>query len=393
MHLLFATSLVPDGSLGSGYEIANAAIIDALRRAGARVTVLGYCWPGRKPAEPDATILLGEVDVRTDGASPLQKAAWLMRAVSAGKTFASVKLTDAPAAEVRAAMDRAGPFDAYVLNAAQFAGAYLDLFGDRPKLFVAHNVEYRSAAQNAEASAGGFQRLLYRREARLLRVLEERICREAAFVYTLAEEDRSELGVASDDRSVALPLVIRSEQPAAPADRQIECHAALIGTWTWQPNLVGLEWFLNEVTPHLSQDFRIRIAGHVPAHVVSPHPGVSFVGRVPDALAFVRSAAVIPLVSQVGTGVQLKTIETFENGLPSVATSSSLRGIDHIPENCIREDDPTAFAAALTALARKRGADVDGRAFYHQQRAELDKRIRIGLDRIAAANAGRERSA
>ena len=37
MHLVFATSIVPDGAAGSGYEIANAAVIDALRRAGARV--------------------------------------------------------------------------------------------------------------------------------------------------------------------------------------------------------------------------------------------------------------------------------------------------------------------------------------------------------------------
>ena len=40
MHLLFATSIVPDGALASGYEIANGAIIEALRRAGVRVTVI-----------------------------------------------------------------------------------------------------------------------------------------------------------------------------------------------------------------------------------------------------------------------------------------------------------------------------------------------------------------
>ena len=58
MHLLFATSIVPDGSLGSGYEIANEAILDALRRAGARVTVIGYAWPGHKPSRPQETICL-----------------------------------------------------------------------------------------------------------------------------------------------------------------------------------------------------------------------------------------------------------------------------------------------------------------------------------------------
>ena len=66
MHLVFATSIVPHGAPATGYEIANAAIIDALRRAGVRVTVLGFAWPGKPPADPDSTIVLGEVDVRTD---------------------------------------------------------------------------------------------------------------------------------------------------------------------------------------------------------------------------------------------------------------------------------------------------------------------------------------
>ena len=65
MHLVFATSIVPSGTPSTGYEIANAAIIDALRRAGVRVTVLGYTWPGVQPSDPDNTLVLGEVDVRT----------------------------------------------------------------------------------------------------------------------------------------------------------------------------------------------------------------------------------------------------------------------------------------------------------------------------------------
>jgi hypothetical protein len=379
MHLLFATSIVPDGALSSGYEIANAAIVDALRRVGARVTVLGYAWPAKPASDPANTIVLGEIDVRTEGAPPLRKAGWLMRAVASGMTFASAKLTVASPAAVRAAIDRAGPFDAYVLNGAQMAGAYQTIFADKPRLFVAHNVEHHSAEQNAQAAQSAFQKFLFRREARLLRELEARLCREASFVYTLAAEDRAALGVGSDDRSLALPLVTTSSEAAPPSPRMIECDAALIGTWSWQPNRIGLDWFLEKVMPHLASDFRIRIAGHAPPDLKSQHPGVEFVGRVPDAEAFVRSAAVIPLTSRAGTGVQLKTIQTFELGLPSVATSLSLRGIDHRPRNCVQADDPIVFAQALMRTARDRMPDADGRSFYRHQRAELDRRIGHGL--------------
>ncbi|TPL88947.1 glycosyltransferase [Mesorhizobium sp. B2-3-14] len=383
MHLLFATSIVPDGALASGYEIANAAIIAALRRAGARVTVIGFTWPGKAAADPENTVVLGAIDVRTESASPLQKLVWVGKAMFSGLTFASVKLRAVSSHDVQAALERAGPFDGYVLNSVQFAGAFERVFEDRPSIFVAHNVEHLSARENAVAAAGIFQRLLFRREARLLKLVEERLCRRARFVFTLAEEDRGALGVASDDRSAVLPLVTGATAPVWNGRRAIDCDAALIGTWTWQPNRIGLDWFLGKVVPHLRPGFRIRIAGHMPSGVTSAHPGVEFVGRVADARAFVRGAAVIPLISTAGSGVQLKTIETFELGLPSVATSRSLRGIDHRPDNCVVTDDPAGFARALEAAAADIH-DVDGSTFHRRQVKALDAAVRVGLEKIGA---------
>ena len=385
MHLLFATSIVPDGALGSGYEIANAAIIEGLRRAGVRVTVLGFTWPGRPAADPRNTIVLGELDVRTDSASMQQKVRWLAGAMLSGLPVASAKLRVLSADALRALIRRAGPFDGYVLNAAPFAGAFDGVFDDLPAVLVAHNVEYRSAEENA-AAAQGFQRFVYAREARTLKQIEAKLCAKARFIFTLAEEDRIALGVASDDRSAVLPLVTRPKPPAL-AERLIECDAALIGTWTWQPNRIGLDWFLGSVVPHLPADFTIRIAGHMPADVSSSHPGVSFVGRVPDAEQFVRTAAVVPLISQAGTGVQLKTIETFELGLPSVATRRSLRGIDFLPPNCVVEDDPKAFAAALVSAARDRRPAIDGAVFHRRQLKALDAAILHGLKSFGDAGA------
>jgi hypothetical protein len=382
MHLLFATSIVPDGGLGSGYEIANAAIIAALRRAGVRVTVIGFTWPGRQALDPENTIVLGSVDVRNEHASIAQKLRWLAKAVLAGLTFSSVKLRLISPERLHRAVTGAGPFDGYVLNSVQFAGAFEGLFDDRPSIFVAHNVEHVSAIENARAAKGTFERFLFRREARLLKRLEARLCGKARFVFTLAEGDRAALGVASDAKSAALPLVTWPDAPPSPAARRRDCDAALVGTWTWQPNRIGLDWFLGEVVPRLRRDFTIRIAGSKPAGVISSHPGVTFVGRVPDAQDFVCSAAVVPLVSRAGTGVQLKTIEAFELGLPTVATSSSLRGVGHIPANCVVADNPAAFAAALERAAAGEIADADGAAFYRRQRAELDAQVWRGLEAL-----------
>ena len=98
-----------------------------------------------------------------------------------------------------------------------------------------------------------------------------------------------------------------------------------------------------------------------------------------------RGAAVLPLIAQAGTGVQLKTIEAFELGLPCVATSRSLRGISYLPANCRVVDDPSDFAAALAEAASERMPDVDGRQFHEAQLRALDEKIAIGLSKLGSS--------
>lgn len=383
MHLVFVTSLVPDGAPRSGYEIANAAIVDAVRRAGARVTALGFVAPGKRPSDPEHTVVLGEVDVSTDTATAMRKVGWLASAIARGMTVSSVKLAGREPREIEAALHRLGPVDGYILNSVQLAGAYPALFSDRPSLYVAHNVEFQSALQNAAAARDPLQRMLYQREARLLEPLERRLCARASFVFTLAREDSQALGL-DERRSAALPLVTGAA-PLADAAGDPACEAAMIGTWTWRPNLIGLEWFLDEVTPHLPEAMRIRIAGATPAGLPARHAGVALLGRIDDARALLAGAAMVPLVSRAGTGVQLKTIEAFELGLPCVATSASLRGVAHLPANCVVADDPKEFARAMVEMAAAPRRLADGAAFRTAQLKELDRQVARGLARLSEA--------
>ncbi|MCB1467546.1 MAG: glycosyltransferase [Rhizobiaceae bacterium] len=377
MKLVLATSIIPDGRQTSGNEIATAAILDSLRRAGVEVVVVGFRWPDSTPEDPDRTIVLGAVDVKTATASLGTKLRWLAKAVRSNLTFASAKLREMTPESLRETLAGLEPYDGYVLNSVQLAGAFEDCFRNKPTMFLAQNVEHVTARENAAASRSFVQRLLFLREAALLEKLEQRLCSSARFVFTLSEEDRVALGV-EDDRSVTLPLVAR-RAPDAPAARPVLYDAALIGTWTWQPNRIGLDWFLEKVVPFLPADFSVRIAGSVPDDVSVDRPNIQFVGRVPDAVEFVRGAAMIPLISTSGSGVQLKTIETFELGLPSVATRHSLRGVDYLPPNCHVTDDPREFANAMVATAKSPQL-VDGREFYARQKRLLDARVRQGLD-------------
>ena len=388
MRLLFVTSLVPCGTPSTGYEIANEAIIEGMRRIGADVTVIGFTWPGKQASDPENSIVLGEVDVRTEGAPPLTKMRWVLGAVSGGFTISSVKLRFIEESVLKEAIRRHGPFDAYVLNGVSLPGAFQTMFDDLPSLWIAHNVEHLSSLENAQTADGPLKRALFKRDARLLEKLEHDLAAKARFVFTLAEEDRAPLGVANPARSAVLPLVTTKVAGNGQSRRTIEWDAGLIGTWTWQPNRVGLEWFIREVAPKLPAGMKIAVAGSLPDGLPAAPDCMTFLGRVPDAKAFVNSCAVIPLVARGGTGVQLKTIETFEAGLPCVATTLSLRGIGTKPANCLVSDDPAEFARLLADHAKgvRSGsvADADGNAFLNSQREALDAALRHGLAQLTA---------
>ncbi len=385
MKLAFITSLAPTEAPDTGFEIANAAIIAALRAAGHHLTIFAFARPeDRVRADPDL-VLIRRMVIENSAAGPARKAMWLAAALLRGIPFAAAKLWLAGRTRLLDEIDARGPFDALVLNGVMMPGAFPDMTSRAPALLIAHNIEHASARQNADHAGNALMRWLFARESRLLEALESGLARDCAAIWCLADEDRQALArLAGPDalaRCAVLPLVSgggRKLEPVAHPRHDV----GLIGTWTWEPNLIGLRWFLREVAPRLPADCTIAVAGRIPAGV-EPPPNVAMVGRVPDADAFLADCAVVALASRAGTGVQLKTIETLQLGLPAVATSLSFRGLCAPPVNVRIADEPAAFAKALAehVAAVRSGAitRLDGASFMHAQQAELTRAIAAGL--------------
>ncbi|MEN3792624.1 glycosyltransferase family 4 protein [Fulvimarina sp. MAC3] len=386
MHLLAIVSILPDGNASTGYEIANQAILDAYRRQGVKLTLMGYRRPGA--ALPEDAICLGEVGIENATASGFQKAAWVATAVRRKLPITAAKVARYSSAELLTRIKSAGKIDGIVFSSIAMAAAYPFLFAEYPTIFVAHNVENRSAIENAANAQSAIDRVLYKREAQLLERAEMHACARARVIHTLAEEDKVGLDLARDERAINLPLVV-GRAPVVDTGRRTQ-DIGMIGTWSWAPNRVGLDWFLNDVVPLLPLDFEIAIAGRFDGEPPKTARNVRFPGRVDSAQAFVHGSRVLALATKAGTGVQLKTLETFEEGMPAVATSLALRGVSHIPGNVRRADRAADFARALIDLVEKERAGtigrVDGGAFAKAQKSQLDAAIASGLERLGATN-------
>lgn len=377
LRLLFVTSLIPGKNPSTGYELANAAVLDGLARAGCEVTIIGCTWPGQPIERRPNTFVLDEVEVRTEKAGLWRKLYWLGLSFLLRSPMTCAKLRAIPRRKLEDALRECGNFDGYVLNGISLPGAFSEHFADKPSIFIAHNVEHLSSAENAVHSTSFLMRALFFRDSRLLKKLEDMLCSRAAVTVTFAKEDGADLGL-SPDRYVVLPLNI-PDVVAAPPKQALKYDIALLGTWSWQPNRIGLDWFLKSVKPALAPGTRIAVAGSGMSEAKASWPDVDFVGRVENARDFITSCAVVPLISRAGTGVQLKTIETFSLGMPSVGTTSSVRGIATLPANCTLADEPADFARALNEkIERARSGDlqrIDSISFAKEQEALMDRQI------------------
>lgn len=127
-----------------------------------------------------------------------------------------------------------------------------------------------------------------------------------------------------------------------------------IGAMDWQPNIEGLNWFLNNVWdklnakhPHLKLYLAGRNMNDELKHIKKPNLIIN--GEVENAKTFIQSKAImiVPLLS--GGGMRVKIIEGMALGKTIVTTSIGAEGIDYENnKNCIIADDPTKFEEAIS---------------------------------------------
>lgn len=126
-------------------------------------------------------------------------------------------------------------------------------------------------------------------------------------------------------------------------------------------NVESVVWFLREVAPK-APDIDIRIVGNIDLGVRSRAPDEYrryrdwFVGRVDDARRVYENARLVLLPMVKGFGLSIKTLEAMASGLPMIATSAALRGMQEDVMNLgdvTVADDSESFANALRRKARE----------------------------------------
>jgi glycosyltransferase involved in cell wall biosynthesis len=130
-----------------------------------------------------------------------------------------------------------------------------------------------------------------------------------------------------------------------------------VGSFQHVPNLQALNWFANEVLPRIlaqrPSTIFVVVGSNLPESLsyLAHHPNIRLTGRVPDIREPLERYAVFVCPILSGSGVRVKLLEAFAEGIPVVSTTIGAEGLSAEPGDiCELADSPQDFANATVKL-------------------------------------------
>lgn len=128
-----------------------------------------------------------------------------------------------------------------------------------------------------------------------------------------------------------------------------------IGAMDWQPNISGLNWFLNDVWPKVlkkNPDATLHIAGkNLQVNYYKNYKNVIAYGEVKDAEEFAKDKGIMIIPVKQASGIRIKLAEAMMMSKAVVSTSIGASGVENLSPNEIAiADDAENFADCVVEL-------------------------------------------
>jgi len=268
------------------------------------------------------------------------------------------------------------PIGAIFVYSGQMAQFVPDSFAGR---VVMDFVDVDSAKFEAYAQSGLLpRRLLYGREARLLRRFEERVARRVHTSLFVTPEEvalfegRLAQAAGIEVRALANGIDAVAFDPAgvlpAPDMAYASPQLTFTGQMDYPPNVAAVEMFARDVMPairavHPAAEFNIvGRAPSAPVRALHGLNGARVTGPVPDVRPWLAGADIVVAPLMIARGVQNKVLEAMAMARPVLLTSAAATGIAaQDGAHFAVADGAAALAArALGLLTNKAGARAMG---------------------------------
>lgn len=181
----------------------------------------------------------------------------------------------------------------------------------------------------------GIKRSLYQREARLLAVYEQAICKavQQAFFVSAAECERFTPATGCQTPiSYYVNGVDLNYYYPIPNITPCRYDIVFTGAMDYQPNIEAMQWFVSNCWADIQQrlpNARLFIVGSNPASTVrklaTSH--IIVTGKVPDVRPYLTQAALAIAPMRLGGGIKNKVLEAMAMATPLVLSQQAAQGL------------------------------------------------------------------
>ncbi|HMB43688.1 MAG TPA: glycosyltransferase [Luteimonas sp.] len=221
-----------------------------------------------------------------------------------------------------------------------------------PVLFDTVDLHYLRQLREAELSGDAAQL----RAAQQVRRDELHLIAQCDCTWVVSTVEREQLqALLPDARVDILPTVHATEDVVA--DFESRQDLIFVGSYRHPPNVDAALWLGNEIFPRIREkrpDIRLHLVGdYAPSAVAAlgQRDDIVVHGHVPDLDALLDRIRINLAPLRFGAGVKGKISHSLARGLPVVATSCAIEGMQlHAGEEVLVSDDADAFAETVLRL-------------------------------------------
>jgi len=224
-----------------------------------------------------------------------------------------------------------------------------------------HNAEYVMWKRAAEVEQNFLKKIALYTQFYLLGKLERSYCNQAKYILA-SPNDESELkkiGVSNpnfyetyhlgDDKLLSQPELIFD------AGSQ---NLLYVGTLTWEANIDGLVWFLENVWQTLSNQNKkitLTIIGKNPDERLlrfkEKFSNITFPGFVKDLEPYFQNSKVFIVPLRFGSGIKVKVVSAMYRGIPCVTSNIGVEGLEaENGKHIMIANNPQDFIQAVQIL-------------------------------------------
>ncbi|MCI0519388.1 MAG: glycosyltransferase family 4 protein [Chloroflexi bacterium] len=376
LRVLFLTQIIPYPP-DSGPKVKTYHVLRYLAERGHQIFLASFMRPEEEGYVAPLRHLCAEVHTVPIQRSRLADGAYWLRSHLSSRPFL-IERDDIKGMRqiVRSVLEQEqiDVIHADQLTMAQFgltrAGRRLQADGGLiPKLvFDAHNATW-NIVERMTQTVPPLLRPILRIEAQRIKRYEGMILDVCDHTLAVTDLDKQDLlkawqgyrqaGASQPPQITTIPIAVDTEalQPAA---RKPEAMNILtLGTLRYPPNADGIRWFLRDVFPLIRQhspQATLAIAGRNPPQdlfqLAEDFGGAARVlGFVHDLKPLMQESALVVVPVRAGSGMRVRILEAFAQGMPVVTTTVGLEGIHAVPgRDVLVADTEEAFAQAVTTL-------------------------------------------